>query len=329
MFQDWLRVLVITGAEPFKESRCLYSLKKQAAVSAEFLWCCALVNLTSERKASCVKQGNVFVLGNVMVPDDVKHVQEKGPKFSYEPCIKPQGLLSLVRQVADCCGETEKDRVISEGVECLTRCMSSHRSMDQPLKKISRTLKELQLTLLQTDKEGSFAVLPNTLFREKSQLAMVKNFKDVSFDASKQKQRALQLLEEFNLQNLKARTKKEEKGFFEVFFTVKSHKHDVPFRAIVSEDATWQRHVSHYLQRHLQVLVKDDPFVIRKSEDSLLHQQGLKSGSFNGFRSTLKNFILLCHMKDCCRHFEIGFRNMVNFNSQVKQVFLLMTLLDS
>nr|XP_037270737.1 LOW QUALITY PROTEIN: muscle calcium channel subunit alpha-1-like [Rhipicephalus microplus] len=42
---------------------------------------------------------------------------------------------------------------------------------------------------------------------------------------------------------------------------------------ITQADSLWQRYVSWWLQNHLQVLVKDDAFVIRKSEDFFLNLQ--------------------------------------------------------
>ncbi|KAL3190070.1 hypothetical protein MRX96_020395 [Rhipicephalus microplus] len=53
--------------------------------------------------------------------------------------------------------------------------------------------------------------------------------------------------------------------------------------------ATLPRHVSQYPQRRLQVLVKDDPFVVRKSEDFLLHLQGFNSGSFDGLPNEIED----------------------------------------
>ncbi|KAH7968183.1 hypothetical protein HPB52_006434 [Rhipicephalus sanguineus] len=132
-------------------------------------------------------------------------------------------MLAMVRQVADRCGEQRRESAIVDGVECLKRCSAVNTMKKPPLEKVSSTLKDRGIVLLQADKEGGFAVLPKTLFKEKAMRTMEKNLKPVEFDPKKQKRRALKFLDDLNLVNLALQAKKEEKGFLGVFFSVKTH----------------------------------------------------------------------------------------------------------
>lgn len=63
-----------------------------------------------------------------------------------------------------------------------------------------------------------------------------------------------------------------------VFFSAKTHKPEIPFRVIVSEQGTWQRLVGRFLQRSLSVLDVEDPCLIRKPQEvSDYLQQGCPS----------------------------------------------------
>lgn len=61
--------------------------------------------------------------------------------------------------------------------------------------------------------------------------------------------------------------KKFECDVLEVFFSAKTHKAAVPFRAIVSENKAWQSCVSSYLQRHLNSLCLEDTYKVSSSEE--------------------------------------------------------------
>lgn len=84
---------------------------------------------------------------------------------------------------------------------------------------------------------------------------------------AKVKQRAQDILHEHNLEKLASAVKKSKKPNLEIFFTAKTHKFEIPFRAIVTERCTWQREVSTFLQTHLQNLVVCDPFIIPNSDE--------------------------------------------------------------
>lgn len=63
-----------------------------------------------------------------------------------------------------------------------------------------------------------------------------------------------------------------------MFFSVKTHKPDMPFRCIVSERECWQQNVSCYLLKHLSALDVDDPFTVTNSTDVTQYLQNLESG---------------------------------------------------
>lgn len=69
-----------------------------------------------------------------------------------------------------------------------------------------------------------------------------------------------------NLEGVAQYVKKAPKLSLEVFFTAKTHKTDIRFRAVVSERATWQIHVSAYLQKCLLSLNLAQPFLVKSSE---------------------------------------------------------------
>ncbi|KAH9382076.1 hypothetical protein HPB48_021117 [Haemaphysalis longicornis] len=142
-------------------------------------------------------------------------------------------------------------------------------------------LRQNDLSRVQADKEGGFAILPNGDFREKAQEAIQTNFKAVAFDAKKQKSKALKLLADLNLDSLGKATRKAESAILELFFAGKMHTPDSPFRVIVSEKSTWPSQVGRYLQRHLRQRRLDDPFLVRSSTEVIQKlEEGTESGVY-------------------------------------------------
>ncbi|KAH7943108.1 hypothetical protein HPB52_005506 [Rhipicephalus sanguineus] len=105
-------------------------------------------------------------------------------------------MLAMGCQVADRCGEQRRESAIVDNVECSKRCSAVNTMKKAPLEKVSCTLKDRGIVPLQADKEGGFAALPKTLFKEKAVRTMEKNFKPVAFDPKKHERRALQFLDE-------------------------------------------------------------------------------------------------------------------------------------
>lgn len=122
------------------------------------------------------------------------------------------------------------------------------------------------MRLLLSDKEGHFVVTPEDIFAEKALQAVTKCFKRVNVDCRDVKGQAISRLNECNLMSLATAVMKAEGDRLYLFFSAKTHKINIPFRAIVSEAGTWQYTVSSYLQKHLSTLVIHDPFVVDKTD---------------------------------------------------------------
>lgn len=74
---------------------------------------------------------------------------------------------------------------------------------------------ENKLHVLVTDKEGYFVVMNSGLYSQKSEVAVVKNFKALKAEAVKVKQQALSLFEEINVPPLAASVKKAKNVFLQ------------------------------------------------------------------------------------------------------------------
>ncbi|XP_075733145.1 uncharacterized protein LOC142775573, partial [Rhipicephalus microplus] len=123
-----------------------------------------------------------------------------------------------------------------------------------------------KLRLILSDKEGHFVVLSESLFAEKASAAVEKNFKKVQAKSANVKKNALQLLSSLGLDAVAANVKKAKGMQLDMFFVAKTHKNDVPFRAIVSERHTWLEVVSRFLQGQLSALTINDPYRICNSQ---------------------------------------------------------------
>ncbi|KAG0416015.1 hypothetical protein HPB47_006830, partial [Ixodes persulcatus] len=126
--------------------------------TTEFLWQQSLQRLRSgmPRKhpiAAC----NIKSVSEVHLPEKVKQVLDRGPKFAVEPKMSAPELLGLVRRVSRHAPDGEVERCISEGVDVLTR--NKPDSPGVPIRKAVSLLRERRLSLLPADKEGGFVVL--------------------------------------------------------------------------------------------------------------------------------------------------------------------------
>ncbi|KAH9378180.1 hypothetical protein HPB48_015990 [Haemaphysalis longicornis] len=70
-----------------------------------------------------------------------------------------------------------------------------------------------------------------------------------------------------DLGNLKKSAKESKQLCRSPWFWVKTHKPEKPFRVIIEDKGTWQRHVAKYLQLHLAKLPVQDPFMNKGSEE--------------------------------------------------------------
>lgn len=124
---------------------------------------------------------------------------------------------------------------------------------------------------------GGFAVLPKGMFHDKAVEAVGRNFVTKNVKTSKVKAQAIELCKDLALDRLSRAVNNCKRNSLELFFTVKTHKDDKPFRCIVSERDTWQREISSFLQKCLRNLVIQDPFVVKNSGDVVSFLQGSSS----------------------------------------------------
>ncbi|XP_077560826.1 uncharacterized protein LOC144175660 [Haemaphysalis longicornis] len=120
-----------------------------------------------------------------------------------------------------------------------------------------------------SDKEGGFVVLPKGDFSEKAQQAITKNFISVKCSKKQLRNKAMALCDEINLQSLKKTIAGAKKDFLDMFFSAKTHKEGIPFRAIVTEKDSWQGTLSRFLKRHLKLLKVNDPYLVPNSDSVL------------------------------------------------------------
>lgn len=122
-------------------------------------------------------------------------------------------------------------------------------------------------SVLLSDKEGGFVVLPNASFNKKASDAIEKNFKVVSEKPLRVRMKALKLLKRLNLESLEKAVRKSKGNVLSAFFTVKTHKPEYPMRTIVTETGSWQKLIGRFLQRTLKNLTIADPFGIDSSKE--------------------------------------------------------------
>lgn len=77
--------------------------------------------------------------------------------------------------------------------------------------------------------------------------------------------KAKSLLRRLNLDCVQKTVSNAKEDCLEAFFSAKTHKVDMPFRLIVSENGTWQKCVALYLQKTLNCLNVNDPFLVKNS----------------------------------------------------------------
>lgn len=174
--------------------------------------------------------------------------------------------MALAREVSRQVPEAENVHCIKESVLAIRKGVEK-AGCRQNLRGLVHWFVDNDLRVVVSDKEGCFVALPNELFNKKAMDAVEKNFKLVNEKASKIKKRALALLEQLNLERLYSGVKSAKGLELQIFFTAKTHKAEVPFRAIVTERNSWQHVVSGFLQKHLEELHVVDPFLVRNSEE--------------------------------------------------------------
>ncbi|XP_075741574.1 uncharacterized protein LOC142791224 [Rhipicephalus microplus] len=261
---DWLKVVLQeecgcdTGQQQFAKH------KRKANQLAEFLWQNVRSTFTSKPRLAATGS-SVTYLGDVRIPETVEQVLKKGPKYSFQPRSTRPEMLSHVHRFGQRVQEQDQQRAIGDGIDCLVKTVSDQRVPRPPLKFVVKALKERNLMVLTSDKEGGFVVLPERMYEDKALDAVCKNFKEVHFCPKKRKTMIQKMLKEMNLDALCREVVKTSNVTLQSFFTCKTHKCDYPLRLIVSEKGSWQRVVSRYLQSVLGSLNSGDPFLVRSS----------------------------------------------------------------
>lgn len=169
----------------------------------------------------------------------MKSVLSLGPKFALEPKSSSAERLTFVHQISRIVPEQEADRCVSAGVDTLVRCKWQPSRL--PVNRVKSYLEKHSLCLLSADKEGGFAVFPSGMFNEKACEALSSAFNcHPTVNILKKKAEAKKLCKKLDLGSVLKRIMDCKKDFLHVFFNAKTHKTDVPFRVIVSENGTWQ-----------------------------------------------------------------------------------------
>ncbi|KAH9370430.1 hypothetical protein HPB48_008682 [Haemaphysalis longicornis] len=101
-----------------------------------------------------------------------------GPKFCVNPSFDRTELLGIVRTAAGKVKEESAGRCIQEAVEVLPN--THGKGCSRVLKSTAALLREADLRLLQSDKEGGFVLASCDVYNEKADKAIAGNLKPVT-----------------------------------------------------------------------------------------------------------------------------------------------------
>ncbi|KAH9375584.1 hypothetical protein HPB48_004160 [Haemaphysalis longicornis] len=201
-----LRVFAATCSTcPVTRDDLVRAWNRDSSTVTEFLWRNCLPALCAWKRCATKVDGRpqkVTTLAQGPLPGFVEDVLSCGPKYCVKPNENPVSLLSIVRREAHQAQLDDKDRCISEGVDCLMGRKEGTKSKPLRVKKTIDYLRDNDLTLLTADKEGGFVVMPVSIYEEKSSQAIGKNFVPFVGRKTKIKKQALVLREHLNLPHL-------------------------------------------------------------------------------------------------------------------------------
>lgn len=234
----------------------------------ERLWRLSFASLPrNRRKSPSVASTGHINVSDVELPQEVRSILDKGPKFATQPCCKPSKLLSFVHDVARRVPEDVKNACIVEGIKCVNK-HPMRRPRGENVKNVVKFLKDQKLTLQLSDKTGRFVVMAADRHLVKAREAVEKNFSIVDLDgASLQNvhKKAVSLCKRLGLQKLEKDLKGCNGTTLRPFFTTKTHKQDNPFRMIVEDKGTWQHILARFLKGMLELIAVEDPFGVSNS----------------------------------------------------------------
>ncbi|KAK8760847.1 hypothetical protein V5799_027886, partial [Amblyomma americanum] len=209
----------------------------------------------------------VTYLQGKTIPRAYAEILQKGPKYCIEPRVAGLELLDTIRHIADKAPSQERTRCISEGVDWATHNNKKEGPKRNILQPIVDHFRAEGLTLLQSDKEGSFVVLSKDAFNEKALDAINKNFMKSKKRPTRAKSDVLKLLHVLNFDRLEKAVNSSKGDRLHVFFTAKTHKIDCPLRTVITERGSWQKVTGQFLKSKLSTLEPRDPFSVGSSHD--------------------------------------------------------------
>lgn len=161
-------------------------------------------------------------MGDVELPEKVRQLLSRAPKFAVEARITPHELLTLVRQIAQRIPDGESNRCVSVGVDVFLRRKRPCNAL--PTKHVASFLKARSLVLLPSDKESGFAVLPSGTFITKVTFATEPVFRPEDISRTKVKSEAKMLCNGLGLEKVARSVKNSAKRSLDFPFTAKTHK---------------------------------------------------------------------------------------------------------
>lgn len=322
-YKDWLRVMCDQDVHRRNNRDSYRDWCKTSKSVTETLWNWIRPQLPA-RKKQASSEGRFLNLSDVSVPEKIQQVLQKGPKFSVEPTLRPEEKIATARTVSKLAKEEERYRCVTECVQAVSSNVSdgSRKLRVQPVVKFCLNN---QLRVLISDKEGFFVIINELDFLKKAEEALERNFKPLSVKSKEVKTRAISLLKRLNLEKLGSSVEKAKGVELELFYSIKTHKPEMPLRAIVSERDTWQLVVSQYLQEHLSALRVNDPFHAKNSGVVVEYLNKCECSGVTAFsldvvdlyyslpHDQLLNSVEQCIVED---NDEISFRNSTGISTQ-------------
>lgn len=161
-------------------------------------------------------------------------------------------------------------------------------------------------------------MLPSSEYKSRARAALDAVFnKQDNVSLTKVKKEALKICRNLNLESLSQSLDNRKNLCLNVFFSAKTHKVDYPFRAIVSENGAWQKSLATFLQKKLNILSIDDPFLIDSSEHVIQFLNLNPDKRYNAFSVDIKDLyyslphdkLLTCIEEAIDQHGAIAFQN--------------------
>ncbi|KAH6945880.1 hypothetical protein HPB50_010455 [Hyalomma asiaticum] len=138
----------------------LSGARRLAAHLTELWWgrCLNEVRIRSKTEGKMSGSRGFVAFGDVVIPEEVADVLNKGPRYSYEPAVPAHDLLALNRSVSNKACQEAQERCLLEGVGALKKTVNTKvtRVAKDPTKRVVSFFEENNLRLLQADKTGGF-----------------------------------------------------------------------------------------------------------------------------------------------------------------------------